>query len=73
MYRRSKFVEILTEIREEMAQEADYDLVLFTEMVRTGSSAVDVKDRKRLVETKAATRSSEDEVPLRRTGDLMPK
>lgn len=36
MYRRSKFLEILIAIREEMAREADYDTDLFAEMVRSG-------------------------------------
>ncbi|MBX7053754.1 MAG: hypothetical protein K1X36_02280 [Pyrinomonadaceae bacterium] len=36
MYRRTKFIEILHEIRQEMAAEADYDLVLFAENVRAG-------------------------------------
>ena len=38
MYRRSKFLEILIAIREEMAREADYDTDLFAEMVRSGRS-----------------------------------
>jgi hypothetical protein len=33
-YRRSKFIEILHEIREEMSREADYDVDLFTELLR---------------------------------------
>ncbi len=37
MYRRSKFLEILIAVREEMAREADYDTDLFVEMARTGS------------------------------------
>lgn len=37
MYRRPKFLEILHEIREEMSREADYDMDLFTEMVRSGA------------------------------------
>lgn len=37
MYRRPKFLEVLLKIREEMAREADYDVDLFVEMVRTGS------------------------------------
>jgi hypothetical protein len=37
MYRRPKFLEILLEIRQEMAREADYDVDLFAEMVRAGS------------------------------------
>jgi hypothetical protein len=36
MYRRSKFLEILHEIREEMSLEADYDMDLFAEIVRSG-------------------------------------
>jgi hypothetical protein len=37
MYRRPKFLEILIEIRQEMAREADYDVDLFAEMVRSGN------------------------------------
>lgn len=36
MYRRSKFLEVLIAIREEMAREADYDVDLFAEMIRSG-------------------------------------
>lgn len=38
MYRRPKFLEILHEIREEMSREADYDMDLFAEMVRSGNT-----------------------------------
>ncbi len=37
MYRRPKFLELLIEIRREMAHEADYDVDLFVENVRQGS------------------------------------
>ncbi|MGB7069732.1 MAG: hypothetical protein WBD22_09580 [Pyrinomonadaceae bacterium] len=37
MYRRPKFLGILLDIRREMAHEADYDVDLFAEMVRSGS------------------------------------
>jgi len=37
MYRRPKFLEVLHTIREEMSREADYDVDLFTEMVRSGN------------------------------------
>jgi hypothetical protein len=37
MYRRPKFLEVLLEIRQEMAREADYDVDLFAEMVRGGN------------------------------------
>ena len=36
MYRRPKFLETLLEIREQMALEADYDVGLYVEMVRSG-------------------------------------
>ena len=39
MYRRPKFLEVLLEIRQEMARDADYDVNLFAEMVRSGKIA----------------------------------
>jgi hypothetical protein len=36
MYRKPKFLEVLHAIREEMSREADYDVELFAEIVRTG-------------------------------------
>ena len=36
MYRRPKFLTVLHEIREAMSREADYDVDLFAEMVRSG-------------------------------------
>ena len=44
MYRRPKFLEVLLDIRKEMARAADYDVDLFAEIVRTGGPA---KSRKR--------------------------
>lgn len=41
MYRRPIFLEILLKIRQEMAREADYDVDLFTEMVRGGNFSND--------------------------------
>ena len=35
MYRRPKFLEVLIEIRQEMSRQADYDVDLFAEMVRS--------------------------------------
>ncbi len=43
MYRRPKFLEILLEIRREMSREADYDVDLFAEMVRTDKFAKDAR------------------------------
>jgi hypothetical protein len=39
MYRRPKFLEMLHEIREEMSGEADYDVDLFAELVRSGKGS----------------------------------
>ncbi|MGI8642437.1 MAG: hypothetical protein ACR2MG_21110 [Pyrinomonadaceae bacterium] len=41
MYRRPKFLEVLLEIRQEMSREADYDVDLFAEMVRSGKFVKD--------------------------------
>jgi hypothetical protein len=38
MYRKPKFLEVLHSIREEMSREADYDVELFAEMVRSGQT-----------------------------------
>lgn len=35
VYRRSKFLEVLIDIRQEMAREADFDTDLFVEMLRS--------------------------------------
>jgi hypothetical protein len=45
MYRRPKFLEVLHAIREEMSREADYDVDLFAEMVRSGSPPVHGPER----------------------------
>jgi hypothetical protein len=37
MYRKPKFLEVLHEIRQRMAREADYDIDLFTQRLRLGS------------------------------------
>jgi len=37
VYRRPKFLTVLHEIRETMSREADYDVDLFAEMVRSGT------------------------------------
>ncbi|HXH69188.1 MAG TPA: hypothetical protein VNI60_02455 [Pyrinomonadaceae bacterium] len=43
MYRRPKFLEVLLEIRQEMSRQADYDVDLFAEMVRSDKFAKDEK------------------------------
>ncbi len=46
MYRRPKFLEILLEIRRDMAHEADYDVDLFAEIARSGKRPPNVKPRR---------------------------
>jgi len=41
MYRRPKFLEVLLEIRRQMSRDADYDVDLFAEMIRSGSFSSD--------------------------------
>ena len=36
MYRKPKFLQVLHRIREGMSREVDYDVDLFTEMIRSG-------------------------------------
>lgn len=46
MYRRPKFLEILLEIRRQMALEADYDVDLFAELARSGRRAANADSPK---------------------------
>lgn len=64
MYRRSKFLEVLIEIRQEMAREADYDVDFFAEIARSGNSPQE-KTRHRLIDIP----ESED-AASRRSGKL---
>ena len=62
MYRRPKFLEILLEIRRDMAHEADYDVDLFAEIARSGTCPPGAKPR-----TYAVTDANPaDEIPLRK-------
>lgn len=45
MYRKPRFLEALHAIREEMSREADYDVDLFAEMIRTGVRPAYGKER----------------------------
>ncbi len=65
MYRRAKFVEILHEIRQEMAHEADYDVDLFAELARSGNPAVTVRKRKKLSSKSDVPASESEAEPLR--------
>ncbi len=47
MYRRPKFLEVLLEIRQAMSREADYDIDLFAEMIRSGKFKVESETENR--------------------------
>lgn len=57
MYRRPKFQEVLLKIRQDMSRQADYDVDLFAEMVRSGrfaleTDAYDLSDKTKNEENK---------------------
>lgn len=47
MYRRPKFLEVLLEIRQAMSREADYDIDLFAEMIRSGKFKIESETENR--------------------------
>lgn len=59
MYPRSKFQEVLLAIREEMAREADFDVDLFAELVRSGAN-LDRSRTHRIVENSDVVRNGTD-------------
>ena len=69
MYRKPRFLEVLHTIREEMSREADYDVDLFTEMVRSGARPAHGPERNvRGFKSRAPRHSIEDaeDAPPRR-------
>ncbi|MEP6944364.1 MAG: hypothetical protein ABJA02_00485 [Acidobacteriota bacterium] len=73
MYRRAKFVEVLLEIRQEMALEADYDVDLFVEMARSGGAVVSPGDRKNLVDPRIISAVEAEPDPIRLDKDIVGK
>mgnify|MGYP006215893983 CR=1 FL=1 len=70
MYRRPKFLEILLEIRKQMALEADYDVDLFTEIARAGVRPHKVRSRRPPIDLEGE-RSGEAVIPeLSRSKDI---
>ncbi|HEX8289925.1 MAG TPA: hypothetical protein VF556_18230 [Pyrinomonadaceae bacterium] len=65
MYRRPKFLEVLLEIRQEMARDADYDVDLFAEMVRSGKIAENEKIHA-ITETDSSDEKSKPEIKINR-------
>lgn len=69
MYRKPKFLAVLHQIREVMSREADYDVDLFAEMVRTGAQPEQGPRRNIRGFKKRAPRNDEiemDEVPVKK-------
>jgi hypothetical protein len=69
MYRKPRFLEALHAIREEMSREADYDVDLFAEMVRSGIRPAHGPERNiRGFKSRAArnTRDTDAESPPRK-------
>lgn len=58
MYRRPKFLEKLLDVRREMSLEADYDVIAFAQMARTGNVIVRKQPVTRVV--------TDDETKVRR-------
>ena len=61
MYRRPKFLEVLLEIRQEMSRQADYDVDLFAEMIRSDKFAKNENQHK-LSEAKEAENGADNEL-----------
>lgn len=63
MYRRPKFLTVLHKIREAMSREADYDVDLFAEMVRSGAQPTHGPKRNIRGFVKRAPREEETDTP----------
>jgi hypothetical protein len=64
MYRRPKFLTVLHKIRESMSREADYDVDLFAEMVRSRTRPAYGPKRNIRGFAKRAPRNEETEIEL---------
>ena len=73
MYRRSKFNELLLEIRKEMSAEADFDVDLFAEMARSGSTSVAAKDRKKMRTIEPEKRADDEIAAIKIPTELIPE
>lgn len=73
MYRRSKFNELLLEIRKEMSAEADFDVDLFAEMARSGSTSVSAKVRKAMRTVEPVDRTDDEIARIESPTDLVPE
>jgi hypothetical protein len=65
MYRKPRFLEMLHAIREEMSRDADYDVDLFAEMVRSGARPAHGAERNIRGYKSRAPRAEAEEPPTR--------
>lgn len=65
LYRRPKFLEVLHAIREDMSREADYDVDLFAELVRSGIRPAHGPER-RIRGFKSRAPRAEEKSPVRK-------
>ncbi len=63
MYRRPKFLEVLLDIRREMAHDVDYDTDLFAEMIRSGRHTASTKSHSLVLEPENGSGRREKGVP----------
>ena len=59
MYRRPKFLEVLLDIRREMAHEVDYDTDLFAEMIRSGRHTAETRSHSLALDSAKPVRGRE--------------
>lgn len=71
MYRKPKFLEILHDVREQMSREADYDVELFAEMVRSGRAPArnDAEAQQHVLEIGQTTKPAKRKVSGRTVRD----
>lgn len=73
MYRRSKFIEALLEIRKEMSAEADFDVDLFAETARSGNTSISADDRKSMRTVEPAEYPDREITRIESPTDLVPE
>ncbi|MEO6333415.1 MAG: hypothetical protein ABIO91_00385 [Pyrinomonadaceae bacterium] len=66
MYRRPKFLEVLLDIRREMAHEVDYDTDLFAEMIRSGRHTTPTKSHSLVPDPEKRSSRRENPGPRKR-------
>lgn len=66
MYRRPKFLEVLLDIRREMAHEVDYDTDLFAEMIRSGRHTTQTRSHSLVLDNGKSATPAEELDPRKR-------